>query len=229
MSESRAKEKWESYYLQSGTENRALWPSETMLRIVFGGYLKEKIQLPNDARVLDIGCGTGNNLLPFLHKGMDCYGVEVTDQIAERTEGDLRELGFDATIRGGHNRQLPFEDGYFDLITSINVIHYEKDEDSIKDALKEHARVLKPGGALYLMTAGQDHEIYKRAQPMGNHRFKVSDWDFRDGEQYFYFSNLKYLEFYLQDFWQHIELGQVKEELVTLTGHFLFAACQQKK
>ena len=50
-------------------KNYPSWPSEIMLKILNGNYLKTKnIEINNKTRVLDIGCGFGNNLLPFLKK-----------------------------------------------------------------------------------------------------------------------------------------------------------------
>jgi SAM-dependent methyltransferase len=220
-----------SVYAPRPKEDRVLWPCEVMLRTLFGRHLERKVEIEfgEHTRVLDVGCGTGNNLRPFLHKGCQAFGTEVTEKIARQTQDSLSALGFESTIKSGQNLELPFEDGYFDLVTSVNVLHYEKDEASIKEALKEYARVLKPDGVLFVMTAGQEHDIYKRATALGDHRFRISDWDFRDGEQFFYFSNLKYLEFYLSQFWDDVELGETLERLPKITGHFLFAVCRKKR
>ena len=63
---------------------------------------------------------------------------------------------------------------------------------------------------------------------MGSHQFQIQDYDFRDGEQYFYFSDLKYLEYYLKQFFADIELGQVTEKLMTFDLDFLIAVCRNK-
>ena len=72
-----ARENWETYYLAEGKSNRAQWPNEAMSRVVFGKYLEKSIQVGSHTKVLDVGCGTGNNLLPFLDRGCECSGVEV--------------------------------------------------------------------------------------------------------------------------------------------------------
>jgi len=224
-----ARENWETYYLEKGKSNRAQWPNEAMLRVVFGKYLERPIQVDPGTKVLDVGCGTGNNLLPFLDRGCECSGIEVTDDIARKTQDLLESRGYQSLIKEGSNTQLPFSNDSFDIVLSLNVLHYEKNEDSIKTALREYSRVLKPDGVLFLMTVGQEHDIYKRATLVGGHQFLIKDWDFRDGEQFFFFTNHTHLKFYLEQFWQTIELGRTTEELMTMTTDFLIAVCRSKQ
>ena len=121
---------------------------------------------------------------------------------------------------------MPFENNEFDLLISNNVIHYESNESNYIDGLKEYARVLKPGGGLYLMTAGPEHDIYKKAKITRAHTFKIQNWDFRDGESYFYLTNQKYLKFYLDKVFINIETGRVTEKLMNVNLDFLVAFCR---
>lgn len=223
-----ADKNWEEFHLERAAASHPRWPNEAMVKTVFGGYLRERIVLPERARVLDVGCGFGNNLLPFLDRGHECFGVEVTEAIAELSQRLLLQRGHQATIRQGGNRQIPFPDAHFDLLLSLNVLHYEKDEASIMAALREYARVLKPGAAVVLMTVGPRHEIYEKAETLGGHQYRIADYDFRNGEQYFYFDNAKYLRRYLDAEFERPELGRVTEELFTTTLDFLVAVARRR-
>ncbi len=231
MSEKKtqADSNWSKFHQNKSKTNYPTWPNEVMVKTLFGSYLADRVKLESGMKVLDIGCGFGNNLLPFLNMGCDCYGVEVTSDIAELTQGILKERGYSATIKQGKNSALPFENGFFDLIVSLNVLHYEKTEAEISSALKEYNRVLKKGGRLFLMTVGPEHAINKRAKVIGPHRYEIQDYDFRNGEQYFYFDNLKYLNHYLSESFTGIELGRVREQLMTLDLDFLIAAARPLK
>ena len=200
-----------------------------MVKVLFGGYLKgPKPKIGVGTKVLDIGCGFGNNLLPFLVKGCDCYGVEITDDMSKLAYENLRNRGFENIhIKTGNNKSIPFEGEEFDLIISNNVIHYEKNEESFLAALREYSRVLKSGGGLYLTTAGPEHDIYVNAKVVGAHQFQINNWDFRDGEQCFYLSNLKYLNFYLSKYFEDIELGQVTEKLMQINLDFFVSYCRK--
>ena len=225
----RADRNWERFHLEKGKINYPEWPNEVMVKVLFGDYLKRKVALNSESKVLDIGCGFGNNLLPFLKMGCACYGVEVTKAMARTSQDLLRNRGYGATIEVGRNTHLPFPDEHFDLCISINALHYEKNEKDIKAGLAEYCRVLKGKGALFLTTVGPVHGIYEKAEIVGPHQFRIQNFDFRDGEQYFYFSNLKYFNHYLSQFFEDIELGRVTERLMTENLDFLIAVCREKR
>ena len=61
---------WNNFNLEKSKDNYPIWPNEAMVKILFGDYLKGiKPTLESNTKVLDIGCGFGNNLIPFLVKG----------------------------------------------------------------------------------------------------------------------------------------------------------------
>ncbi len=102
-----------------------------------------------DARVLDCGCGTGNNLVS-LGQRSDAFGFDIT----------ARALHFAHTI-GRHRvarasiTHIPFRSGFFDLATSFDVLQCLTEEQETL-ALHHLARVLKPGGAVVLNVAALD-------------------------------------------------------------------------
>lgn len=216
-------EKWVEFYKTMSLGNYPKYPNEIILKLFFGNYLKDKPICENRQKILDVGCGFGQSFMPFLDKGMECFGVEIEPTICDITNNIFAAKGYKIDVRHGHNRELPFEDEFFDYVLSINAIHYEPDEKLMKEALAEHARVLKKGGKMFLITAGPNHTIYKSAKCLGNHRYEISNYDFRDGDIYFYFDNLKYLELYLNPYYKNIELGTVTENLMELPLDFLIA------
>ena len=216
--------KWEGYFKKTVKHSYPKWPNEAMVKIIFGNYLKNKINISSKFRVLDVGCGFGNNLLPFLDIGCQCFGTEVTEMVARQTQRILQVRGFDVDIRCGKNTGLPFEDNLFDLVLSINVIHYERTESDIRSALSEYKRVLRRGGRLVLSTVAPKHEIFQRAHPLGFHQYEIRNFDFRNGEIFFFFENLEYLRACLDDFFDEIEVGRVTEQLMSLNLDFFIGA-----
>lgn len=225
----RADGNWEQFHLQKVQRDYPKWPNEIMLKLVFGAYLAKPLKITKDMTVLDVGCGFGNNLYPFLDKGCRCYGTEVTEATSKLAQDLATERGFECTIKHGYNQSLPFESGFFDLLLSINVLHYEKTDEDIERSLREYCRVLKPGGAMILITVGPEHTIYRRAKVIGHHRYLVQNFDFRDGEQYYYFDNVKYLDACLSGYFGDIETGRVTEQLMQKPLDFLVAVAREKK
>jgi SAM-dependent methyltransferase len=93
------------------------------------------------ARILDVGCGTGANLL-MLSKYGDAEGVD----ISEDALAFCRERGLDK-VKLGAAEDLPYDDGTFDLVTAFDVVEH-MDDDLV--GLKEMRRVLRPGGRVLL-------------------------------------------------------------------------------
>lgn len=220
---------WEIFNSNKIKDNFPVWPNEVMVKLVFGNYLKNKIHLDATTQVLDVGCGFGNNLLPFLTKGCACSGVEVTSAMAMQTQQILKKRGFPTTILEGNNRKIPFANNSFDLLLSINTIHYEASYEDIQRAFKEYKRVLVKGGRLVLITVGPDHSIIKQAKPVGPHRYLIQDYDFRDGTRFFCFETQEYLKGSLDKAFAHTETGKVTEQLMKYDLDFLIAAAEVEK
>jgi SAM-dependent methyltransferase len=92
-------------------------------------------------RILDVGCGTGANLL-MLSKYGEAEGVDVSEDAL----AFCRERGLDK-VRLGAGEKLPYEDGTFDLVTALDVVEHMDDDLA---GLREMRRVLRPGGRVLL-------------------------------------------------------------------------------
>ena len=100
-----------------------------------------------DLHLLDCGCGTGHNLATLLRPYGRAFGFDLTP-------GGLlhaRAAGF--PLARADMAAIPFQSARFDLVTSFDVMQYVGDDQA---AMKEMARVLKPGGALVVTAAALD-------------------------------------------------------------------------
>jgi SAM-dependent methyltransferase len=95
-------------------------------------------------RVLDAGCGHGRYLAAFAGMGAEVVGLDAGrgPELAGVPQGDPR-----ISVVQGSVLRLPFRDASFDLVFSDGVIHHTPDP---RAAFLELARVVKPGGALYV-------------------------------------------------------------------------------
>lgn len=91
------------------------------------------------AKVLDIGCGTGDRLEFLRQLGCDCSGVELSDQALHA------QKHFKLNVYQGQLQDACYEDNSFDIVMMYNVLeHVHKP----REVLKEIRRILKPGGTL---------------------------------------------------------------------------------
>jgi SAM-dependent methyltransferase len=101
--------------------------------------------------VVDVGCGGGIDSLIAAHMvgpsgrviGIDMTAAMVRKARTSAAAGDLNNVEF----REGFGEALPVEDGWADVVISNGVLNLMPDKDA---ALREMARVLKPGGRLQI-------------------------------------------------------------------------------
>jgi SAM-dependent methyltransferase len=103
----------------------------------------------DDRRVLDAGCGTGGMLETLRPRG-HAVGVDAFPRAVAFAKTRGR-----APVVLGDVCQLPFASNVFDLVTSFDVIYHLAVSNDEK-ALREFARVLRPGGLLLLRVPSLD-------------------------------------------------------------------------
>jgi SAM-dependent methyltransferase len=118
-------------------------------------------------RVLDIGCGAGHELIPFIfHRGGSGVGLDVVPETGRagfelfETIAPQARLNF---VRGAAEA-LPFGDGYFDVVVCRLALPYMENDR----ALGEMARVIRCGGALLLKIHHAAYYLRKIADGLRN-------------------------------------------------------------
>ncbi len=104
---------------------------------LLAAYLGER----TDLRILDAGCGTGANLAALAGYGRVVgfdYSPLALDYASHDHPGGVARASIVAT---------PYADNTFDLVTSFDVI-YAREVNDDQAAIRELARVLRPGGWL---------------------------------------------------------------------------------
>jgi ubiquinone/menaquinone biosynthesis C-methylase UbiE len=91
-------------------------------------------------KVLEIGCGTGADLLQFAKHGALASGVDLT---ANHVELARMRVGGLAHVYKADARHIPFEDESFDYVYSHGVLHHCDEPEQV---VSEIFRVLRPGG-----------------------------------------------------------------------------------
>jgi SAM-dependent methyltransferase len=118
------------------------------------------LALAGDEQVLDAGCGRGLALIACAKQlttgkavGIDLWAAK--DQSNNNPEATLANAAVEGVagrvvVETGDITKLPFPDGAFDAIISMIVIHNIPSRAGRDQALRELARVLKPGGRMVI-------------------------------------------------------------------------------
>ena len=137
-------------------------------RICYGGYkyiegrwekvakkMVEFYELPEKAKILDIGCGKAYLLFDFLKilPNAEVSGIDISKYAIENSKEEIKDK-----LLVGNAVDLPYEDDYFDLVISINTLHCLEAPDLFK-SLKEIERVGKSNK--YICVESYRNEIEK--------------------------------------------------------------------
>ena len=102
-------------------------------RICYGGYrylegrwekvaraMNDHYSLPDNPKILDVGCGKGYLLYDFLKviPNAEIHGIDISDYAISNCKDEIRNA-----IQLGNATNLPWEDNTFDLVISINTLH----------------------------------------------------------------------------------------------------------
>lgn len=108
------------------------------------------------ARLLEIGCGMGTDLLQFARGGAHCTGVDLTPRSLEISQLHFALYGMYADFLLADAEALPFADESFDVVYSNGVLHHTPDTER---AVREVHRILRPGGVAKVMLYHR-HSLY---------------------------------------------------------------------
>lgn len=122
--------------------------------------------------ILDAGCGNGRNMFWFVQNGYNVNGIDNSEvaiaEIKDRYPGQSNHFGVAAIENSG------FKDDHFDHIICSAVLHFAKSNAHFNSMLKELARILKPGGSLFIRMTS-DIGIEDKVKLIGDGVYLIPD------------------------------------------------------
>jgi len=119
----------------------------------------EALELGPGDRMLDVGCGTGRAVRLAAPVVESAVGLDVSHGMVERAR--YLSAGIDnVRFVEGESGSLPFEDGSVTAVLCTSSLHHYPDPIG---AMREMARVLRPGGRLVIADACADRAIVRVA------------------------------------------------------------------
>jgi ubiquinone/menaquinone biosynthesis C-methylase UbiE len=121
--------------------------------------LLKRTKLTKNSRLLDVGCGAGFSSAHIVKNyGCNVVGVDISPDVLEqaRTLHEHEPYFERMRLQKAEANNLPFSDGYFDVVLCESVLFFILDKDAV---MAEMARVVKPDGYIAI------NEICIKAQP----------------------------------------------------------------
>ena len=117
-------------------------------------YLPEVVNFSGykDKKILDVGCGTGNDLTRFARGGANIVGIDLAEHSIELAKNNFKMRGLSGDFHIMDGEALEFADNSFDMVYCHTVLHFTPEPLKM---ISEIQRVLKPGGEAILMTVNR--------------------------------------------------------------------------
>lgn len=133
---------WDRVYREDGLQGRIY----RLRQAAVLAYV-DAIELPRDARALEIGCGAGHLTMQLGERGLRVEAVDASPAMVELTAARASAGGFaqQVNVAVADVHRLPFEPGEFELVVAVGVLPWLH---SPVAAVREMARVLTGDGQL---------------------------------------------------------------------------------
>jgi ubiquinone/menaquinone biosynthesis C-methylase UbiE len=136
-----------SEYLREVVQRDQQLDTDREVRRLFSKLSKVRVPLAGDT-LLDVGCGTGAVTAALERHGINATGIDVVEEFVRVAQ----ELHPSSVFLVGEAEELPFASESFTFVTLASVLEHVRDW---RLTLAEAARVLAPGGVLYLHTSNR--------------------------------------------------------------------------
>lgn len=145
-------------------------PSDTIFPLEYAFWLLGDVR---GKRVVDLGCGSGENLIPLIERGADVIGIDISPDLISLARQRLRLAGLDGTVeaRSAYDTGLP--EGSIDVIFCCALIHHLE----IERISKEMSRILSNDGKIILTEPIRFSKAYSWLRSLLPSRENVSEYE----------------------------------------------------
>ncbi len=113
--------------------------------LIVSELLIEALDLRSTERVLDVATGSGNAALAAARRGCTVVGLDYVPALLDRARRRAEAEGLEAEFVEGDAEALPFDEGSFDVVSSVFGAMFAPDQEQTANEL---ARVCRPGGRI---------------------------------------------------------------------------------
>ncbi|MEH2300181.1 MAG: methyltransferase domain-containing protein [Nostoc sp.] len=168
-----------------------------------------KVHLPflksaNVKTVLDLGCGTGNDVLRLVRQGFTVIGVDFSDEAVQQGHEKAKKLGLSAQfVVADMAKRLPFDSATLDAVMSNVAIHMFSDQIT-RQLFKEIRRIVRPNGLFVFHVNSTEDALVRTERHPPIREIEPNYFLEHDGQTMHFFSK-EYLLDLLSD-WKDVEL-----------------------
>ena len=124
---------------------------EVDMKSLYQPFLAE---LPEGARILDVGCGSGRDTLAFKNKG---YQVDAIDYSEELVKKATRLTGIPIKLQSFY--EIDADEAYGGIWACASLLHCQRNR--LPEVLEKMVQALKPNGVIYMSFKYGDSDRYQ--------------------------------------------------------------------
>ncbi len=136
----------------TGWSDEAIYAYDQPLRLkaISKALARAKVYVSNTARVLDVGCGTGDLILEFAKKGTNVTGIDVSNEVIEYAKKRFSSFK-NVELVVGRIEEADFASNFFDLVTSVTVLQHITEQQAFSEAIRNIIRMTKANGHVLIL------------------------------------------------------------------------------
>lgn len=189
--------RWETDVYSAGRQLN-LYPSEIVVGLIF--RLFASVPDKSSLRILDLGCGAGNNTRFLASLGCQVDAIDGSSSAVAVAKKRLAADGLSAEVVVGDFRSLPYDDARFDCVIDRGSVTHNRRAD-IEATFAEVQRVLKPGGVFFSQMFSTAHRDRAYGTPLGDGSYDAfTDGYFADIALTFFASEEDIVELFFDGF-----------------------------
>jgi 2-polyprenyl-3-methyl-5-hydroxy-6-metoxy-1,4-benzoquinol methylase len=136
--------------------------------------LMEFIEINPPSRAIDLGCGTGTNVITLAQHGWQVTGIDFVSKAIRTARRKAKEAGVSAELRVGDVTKLENLGGGYDLVLDMGCYHGLSSHQRL-DYQQNLTHIINPGGTYMLYAFLKEDELSRHG---------VSDADIRQFSQF---------------------------------------------
>lgn len=145
-----------------------LYPHHSVVSFLMRKF--PQLQNRTKIRVLEVGCGAGNNLWFAAREGFQVAGIDGASSAIEFAEKRFEQDGLKGDLRVGDFQSLDWDSGIFDIVIDRQSVLCNR-LDVIEQTFDEVKRVLKRGGTFFSMMYSDRHPEIVNGRHLGDNSY----------------------------------------------------------
>lgn len=204
-----------------------MYPNVNSVRIEKAFFCKQ-----DGSKILDYGFGFAQETCHFLKLGYEVWGLDISETGLKRANERIQ--AYNLPLGKSHLElvnpawdTLPYQDNFFDVIHSNQVIYFLADIEKIQALIKDFYRILKPGGKIYVSLLGTENSICSKGTKVGENIY-IADWK-DETRKWYVFPDKKAIEKAFEAF-NIVEIGSFGNDYCGVNGfHWVVLADKTKR